>query len=243
MNTIASTFFWFFLAVTCITFFPIAVLIYLLTFLFDRRLKLLHQFTCFWSSLYTWVNPFWHVAVVRKTKVDPRQAYIMVSNHESMVDIFALFRTFFHFKWVSKTENFRFPFVGWNMRLNRYIELKRGSMRSNAEMMRDCERALRLGSSVFIFPEGTRSKTGTMGSFKRGAFELAKRTGLPILPMAIDGSSRALPKGGIMLKGTHNIRIHVIDPITKEEISRLNADELSDLTKQRIAGELAVMRA
>lgn len=243
MNIIASTLFWLFLAATCISFFPVALFIYSTTFLFDRRLRFLHWFTCFWSSLYTWVNPFWHVAVVRKTEVDPGQAYIMVSNHESMVDIFALFRTFLHFKWVSKAENFRFPFVGWNMRLNRYIELKRGSMRSNADMMRDCEKALRLGSSVFIFPEGTRSRNGVMGSFKRGAFELAKRTGLPILPMAIDGSSRALPKGGIMLKGSHHIRIHVIQPITHEEITRLNADELSDLTKQRIADELAVMRA
>lgn len=242
MNVIKSILFWLFLGITCISLFPIALVIRIVTGPFDRRLRLLHRFTSFWASLYTWLNPFWGVSILHKTTVDPEQTYVIVSNHQSLVDIFAFFRTFVHFKWVSKSENFKFPFVGWNMRLNRYIEIKRGSNRSSAEMMKQCENTLRSGSSIFIFPEGTRSTTGMLGKFKMGAFELAKRTGLPILPMVVHGSSNALPKGGLILSGIHRIRIHIIDAITADEVNRLSADELCDLTRNRIETELALMQ-
>ncbi|MBW7857530.1 MAG: 1-acyl-sn-glycerol-3-phosphate acyltransferase, partial [Leptonema sp. (in: Bacteria)] len=149
MNTIGSILFWVFLIVTSILFFPIAVLIRLLTGLFDRRLVVLHSFTSFWASLYTWLNPFWRVTLVKKTNINPKHTYMMISNHQSMVDIFALFRTFFHFKWVSKAENFKFPFIGWNMRLNRYIEIQRGTTKGSVGMMRKAEATLKEGSSIF----------------------------------------------------------------------------------------------
>ena len=93
---------------------------------FDRRLVLLHRFTCFWASLYTWCNPAWQVTVEGCDKIRPGTTYVMVANHLSLIDILVLFRLFRHFKWVSKIENFKVPFIGWNMRLNRYIELRRG---------------------------------------------------------------------------------------------------------------------
>ncbi len=243
MNVIKSVLFWLFLGVSCILLFPIAVLIRIFTTPFDRRLRLLHRFTSFWGSLYTWLNPFWHVTVHHKTVIDRTETYVIVSNHQSFVDILAFFRTFVHFKWVSKAENFKVPFVGWNMHLNRYIKIDRGSNRSNAEMMKHAESTLREGSSIFIFPEGTRSLTGVLGKFKRGAFELAKRTNRPILPMVIHGSAHALPKGSLVLKGIHRIRIHIIDPISADDVQRLTADELLELTRQRIESELALMHA
>lgn len=243
MQVFASISFWLFLGITCISLFPIALFIRVATGLFDRRLKILHQFTCFWASLYTWLNPFWNVSLIRKTSVDPDKTYMMVSNHQSMVDIFALFRTFFHFKWVSKVENFKFPFVGWNMRLNRYIAIHRGSVKGGAEMMRQCEETLREGSSLFIFPEGTRSTTGEMGAFKRGAFDLAKKAEVPILPVALDGSTHALPKGSIVLRGLHRIRIHVLEPIPVEKVRALSVEDLMQLAKQMIGDELREMRA
>jgi 1-acyl-sn-glycerol-3-phosphate acyltransferase len=232
-----------FFAVTCILFFPVAVLIRAITGLFDRRLVLLHRFTSFWASLYTWLNPFWRVTLVKKTRIDPRKPYMMISNHQSMVDIFALFRTFFHFKWVSKSENFKFPFIGWNMRLNRYIEIDRGTTRGSVSMMRKAEATLKEGSSVFIFPEGTRSRSGELGSFKRGAFELAKKLEIPILPVVLDGSSKALPVGSFILKGLHRIRIHVLDPIPIEKVKALSVDELIELSREIIQTELQKMRA
>ncbi len=230
--------FWTFLVLSSIALFPVAVLLWALTAPFDRRLVALHRFTCFWASLYTWLNPAWPVRVEGRELLRPGVAYVMVSNHQSLVDILVLFRLFTHFKWVSKIENFRVPLIGWNMSLNRYIKLVRGKRESVIRMMRDCEATLAAGSSVLIFPEGTRSPDGHMRAFKTGAFELAKRTKSPIVPIALDGTARALPKRGYLLQGKHPIHLHVLAPIEPAAFAELSVDELTALVRGRIAAEL-----
>ena len=131
--------------------FIVAVLIWALTVLFDRRLRILHQFTCFWASIYTWLMPFWSVSVGGREKINPKTTYVVIANHQSQLDILVAFRLFFHFKWVSKAEVFRLPFIGWNMVLNRYIKIKRGDKKSTARMMADAEKALAQGNSLFFF--------------------------------------------------------------------------------------------
>ena len=160
-------------------------------------------------------------------------------NHQSLVDILVLFRLFVHFKWVSKAENFRIPFIGWNMTLNRYIRIDRGNLRGNLSMMRDAGAALNAGSSVMIFPEGTRSPGRALGEFKAGAFELALRSGVPILPVVIDGTAAALPKRGFILRGKQAIRIRVLAPISPPWGPGTDAGALTAMTRGRIAGELA----
>src|SRR5256712_5695173 len=185
-----SLVFWLFLVASSIVLFPVAVLIWAVTAPFDRRRALLHRFTCFWASLYTWLNPAWRVRVEGRDRIRPDATYVIVANHQSLLDILVLFRLFVHFKWVSKIENFRVPFIGWNMWLNRYIKLRRGSRESVAHMMRACERTLARGSSIVMFPEGTRSRDGRLQPFKPGAFTIAQRTGVPILPIVVEGTAR-----------------------------------------------------
>ena len=230
--------FWTFLVLSSLALFPVAVLLWALTAPFDRRLVLLHRFTCFWASLYTWLNPAWPVRVEGREHIRRDVAYVMVSNHQSLVDILVLFRLFTHFKLVSKIENFRVPLIGWNMSLNRYIKLVRGKRESVVRMMKDCEATLSGGSSVLIFPEGTRSPDGHMRAFKSGAFELAKRTRIPIVPIALDGTARALPKRGYLLQGKHPIHLHVLDPIEPASFADLSVDELTALVRARIAEAL-----
>lgn len=229
---IYSTAFWLFLTASSIALFPVAALVWAITLPFDRRLAALHQFTCAWGSLYTYVNPLWPVTVRGREKIDRRETYVMVANHLSLLDILVLFRLFRHFKWVSKIENFKIPCIGWNMRLNRYIPLKRGDRESIREMMDACEKTLRAGSSIMMFPEGTRSKTGVLQPFKPGAFELALRTRRPILPIVVEGTSNALPKRGFVLQGRHPIRVTVLDPIPVERFDGLDAKALADQTRQ-----------
>lgn len=242
MNHIGSILFWLFLIVSSVICFPVAVLIRVVTTPFDSRLVLLHRFTCLWASLYTWFNPFWRVTIEKGGHVDGHQAYMIVSNHQSMVDIFALFRTFFHFKFVSKAEIFKFPLIGWNMKMNRYIGIERGTVRGSVSMMRECESTLKSGSSLVIFPEGTRSVTGKLGRFKPGAFDLARKAEVPILPIVIDGSANALPVGSIILKGIHRVRVRVLDPIPVEAVRSHSAEELLAMARDAIAAELASMR-
>jgi 1-acyl-sn-glycerol-3-phosphate acyltransferase len=235
---ILSAVFWAFLTVSSIALFPVAVLVWAVTLPFDRRKVVLHRFTCFWASLYTWANPAWPVTIVGREKIDPRETYVMVANHLSLLDILVLFRLFTHYKWVSKVENFRIPCIGWNMRLNRYIELRRGDRASVVEMMRECERTLAEGSSIMMFPEGTRSPSGRMRAFKTGAFELALKSQRPILPIVLTGTSNALPKRGFVLQGKHPIRVKVLDPIPYAEFAGQTAEALTESVREVIAEEL-----
>ena len=229
---IYSTVFWLFLVLSSIALFPVAALIWAATVLFDKRLAILHQFTCFWGSLYTFVNPLWPVTITGRDKIEPGATYVMVANHLSLLDILVLFRIYKHFKWVSKIENFRLPCIGWNMTLNRYIPLRRGDKDSIRQMMDACEKTLRSGSSIMMFPEGTRSKTGVLQPFKTGAFELALNTGVPLLPIVLAGTSDALPKRGFVLRGRHPITITVLDPIPPERFRGLDAKALTEQVRQ-----------
>jgi len=239
MRRVYSILFWLFLVSTSFVCFPVAVLIWALTAPFDPKLRLLHQFTCFWASLYTWFNPAWPVHIEGREHIRPDQTYVMVANHQSLLDILVLFRLFTHFKWVSKIENFRLPLIGWNMRLNRYVALRRGDRASVIQMVEHCTRTLAQGSSIMMFPEGTRSVDGKLRAFKPGAFELALKCECPVLPIVLDGTSNALPKRGFVLQGRHRIRIKILEPVPVDELSNQSVDELTERVRTRIAAELA----
>ncbi len=210
MAQVGSLIFWGFVVLSSALLFPIAVIIWAVTAPFDKRRRALHMFTCFWASLYTWLNPVWRVTIHGRENIDPDTTYVYVANHLSLLDILVLFRLFTDFKWVSKAEIFKVPGVGWNMTLNRYIPLKRGDRDSVVKMMQQCREALTRGSSLMLFPEGTRSATGELKAFKTGAFELAVDAEVPIVPIAIEGTNNALPKHGFVLRGRHHITVTVL---------------------------------
>lgn len=238
INRLISILFLIFIGLTSAVFFVVALLIWLLTVAFDRRLVLLHLFSSFWASLYLWLMPAWSVHVEGRRKPAWQRNFVIVSNHQSQLDILVAFRLFIPFKWVSKTEVFNLPFIGWNMRLNRYIKLKRGDKAGIARMFADCEKALSQGNSIFMFPEGTRSKTGDIKAFKPGAFILAKKMGVPILPVAINGTHAALPKYSLNFHGRQHMYIRVLDPILPEHFADWSVQALSDKVHQTISAAL-----
>jgi len=239
---ILSLLFWVFLTVSSIALFPVAVAIWALTAPFDRRRVLLHRFTCFWASLYTWLNPAWPVTVEGRERIRDDVPAVMVSNHQSLLDILVMFRLFRHFKWVSKVENFRVPCIGWNMRLNRYIPLRRGDRESVVRMLDACERTLREGSSIMMFPEGTRSKDGALKPFKPGAFHLALKARVPVVAILLEGTGNALPKRGFVLRGRHPIRIRVLEILPYEKFSHLTVDELTAQVRHLFAEALGELQ-
>ena len=93
LQSALSTLFWGFLIASSLALFPLACLIWLLSAPFDRRRRLLHQFTCFWASLYTWLNPAWPVHIEGREKIRREGTYVMVANHQSLLDILVLFRS------------------------------------------------------------------------------------------------------------------------------------------------------
>ena len=178
LQRVLSATFWLFIVVSSLVLFPIALAIWAVTVLFDRRLVVLHRFTCFWASLYTWLNPAWRVRVEGREKIRAGTAYVMIANHQSLLDILVLFRLFVHYKWVSKVENFRVPCIGWNMTLNRYIKLRRGSAESIAQMMQACEETLASSSSIMMSAMA-RSRFGSAA----GAGHDARTSGENCVPM------------------------------------------------------------
>jgi len=238
LRVVQSLLFWTFLIVSSALLFPVALVIWALTAPFDRRKRLLHRFTCFWASLYTWTNPAWPVEILHRERLDGDHARVYVANHLSFLDILVLFRLFTHFKWVSKIENFRVPFIGWNMRLNGYVSLRRGDRASVQEMMKRCDVVLGEGSSIMMFPEGTRSPTRRLRAFKPGAFDLAIRNGVPVQPVVIRGTADALPKRGFVLQGRHPISVTVLEEIPPERFAGLDAEALAEHVRTRIATEL-----
>jgi len=232
LRRVLSVVFWAFIVVSSLALFPIAVLLWAATAPFDRRRVLLHRFTCFWASLYTWLNPGWRVHIAGREHVRPEATYVIVANHQSLLDILVLFRLFVHFKWVSKEELFRIPCIGWNMSLNRYIRLRRGDATSIARMMREALTALGEGNSLMIFPEGTRSADGRLKAFKHGAFTLAKNAAVPLLPVVIEGTAHALPKRGFVLQGRHRIRVRVLPEIPPQAFADLSVEALTERVHQ-----------
>ncbi len=225
INRFISILFLIFIGITSIALFAIAFTIWILTVLFDKRLIVLHQFTCLWASIYTLFTP---VSITGRKKADRFRTFVIVSNHQSQFDILVLFRLFYHFKWVSKSEIFRVPLIGWNMVLNRYIGLKRGDKESIRKMLDECEKNLAEGNSVFIFPEGTRSPDGILKPFKPGAFLIAKKLGIPILPVAVSGTIKILPKYSMNMRSGYRIKVKVLDPIPVSEFSNLSVEDLAE---------------
>lgn len=226
---------------TSIPLFLMAVLLRLVSYPLDRRLRLLHLFTCFWASLYTWMMPPWRIRIEGREHVRKNAAYMIVSNHQSQLDILVAFRLFFHFKWVSKIEMFRIPLIGWNMSLNRYVKLKRGDKESVGQMLSLCETHLDEGSSIFMFPEGTRSPDGEVKAFKLGAFQLAHQKKVPILPIVISGTNKALPKYSLNFTGVQKIYIKIFEEIPYSAFAEMSVEDTAQMVRRFIIEKLRVM--
>jgi 1-acyl-sn-glycerol-3-phosphate acyltransferase len=206
--------FWTYFVLVMPLFFAVALPIWLVTLPFDKNGRILHNFTCFWGGHYVFVNPMWRIHVEGRENVDRKKAYVFCSNHQSAGDIPVLFGLFLPFKFVSKHTNFRAPFLGWNMSLNRYVSLVRGDRKSVANMMRACAAWLQRNVSVLMFPEGTRSRTGHLLPFKAGAFKLAKDARVPVVPIVIDGTIQAVPRNAILAQqGIVHVYVRICPPV------------------------------
>jgi len=230
------------MGITFPVFFVIAFMIWLLTIPFDKHLRLLHYYTCFWASVYTWIMPTWFVKIEGREKYKKNTTYMIVSNHQSQLDILVHFRLFLYYKIVSKAEIFRVPFIGWNMYLNRYIKLVRGDKEAAKKMMIVSENTLAAGESVCIYPEGTRSHDNEIKVFKPGAFILAQKAKVPILPIVVNGTGIAVPKWKMDTQGIHRIIVRVLDEIPYEKFANLSVEETAEMVRQIMIVELAKLK-
>ena len=203
--------------------------------LVDPKRQLLHWLATLWGQSIFLCHPSWHLTVSGREHLDPRKPYILISNHQSLLDIMALFSLRRQFKWVSKESLFKIPFLGWAMALTGYIKLTRGQYGSIRTTYDKARRWLAAGISVFFFPEGTRSRTGQLLPFKSGAFKLSLDTDTPVVPIVISGTRDLLSRGKWLFhRRSHQVRIVVLPPLDPSRYRHLGPERFCDETRQLI---------
>ncbi len=238
INLFFSCLFLIFVGASSMVLFLVSCLIWLATRMFDKRMIILNLFSSLWASIYIWVMPLWSVNITGREKMNMKKSYVVVSNHQSQLDILVAYRLFFPFRWISKAEVFKLPVLGWNMQLNGYVKLIRGDKESIKKMFKQCEDLLAQNISIMIFPEGTRSRTGIVKAFKPGAFILAKKMKKPILPMVINNTKDALPKHSLRFHGRHRMELEVLDEIPYARFKDMEIDALSDMVQKMIGSRV-----
>jgi 1-acyl-sn-glycerol-3-phosphate acyltransferase len=145
----------------------------------------------------------------------PGRAVVYMSNHQSHMDIPMLYATLPSptIRMLAKKELFRIPLWGRGLRAAEFVEVDRAN---HARAVASIEQAARLiadGVSIYLAPEGTRSRDGRIGELKKGGFHLALATGAPIVPVAISGTIRILPRGGKVMRSGQRVRVEIGEPI------------------------------
>ena len=172
-----------------------------------------HAIAGMWGRALMRCHPGWRLEVLGRRHLHPARTYVLVANHQSLLDIAVLYALRRQFKWVAKAELFSIPFLGWAMSLAGYIKLARGRHGSIRETYEEAKRWLAQGMSVLFFPEGTRSYAVEGGPFKDGTFKLAVEQRVPLAPIVIDGTRGLLPRRGWVVNPMGRIRLTVLSPI------------------------------
>jgi 1-acyl-sn-glycerol-3-phosphate acyltransferase len=185
---------WFEIALCALVGFLTQLVLAPFTLPFDRRRIIIGRCFRLAGVAAARLTPFWRFGVYGDVPRRIEGRTVFVSNHESQADPFLISFLPWEMKWLGKASLFRIPIAGWSMALAGDIPIQRGAGRSAKDAMDRCKQWLERGVPVIFFPEGTRSPDGKMGAFKDGAFKLALDSGAQIIPIAVCGTRKALPK-------------------------------------------------
>ena len=179
----------------------------------------------FWSRLNAWLTPM-SVNVTGRQNIDPQQSYVVVANHQSLYDVFVLYGFLgIDFKWVIKQEMRSVPGLGIGCEKVGHIFVDRSDRKAALASINAAKSKISNGTSVVFFPEGTRSRDGTLRQFKKGAFRFALDLDLPILPVTIVGTWEILPSDSLdLLPGKARLIIDqpiLVDGLDGNDIPRL----------------------
>lgn len=227
----------------------VALVLYVASFIalvvcypFDRKRVVVHTLSKWITDTIFGLPPFMKREVIGLENIDPKKAYVMTLNHNSMADIITIYNLPLVFKWVSKKEVYRIPIVGRLLYAHGDIVINRASAKEAMQLVHERGKEwLAKGASVAIFPEGTRSKDGEIHNFKAGAFLLAKDAGAPILPIVLNNTNKMMRKGWLMNWRNH-ITIKILPPISAEEVAERSVKEVMADVHSSMTEALAEIR-
>lgn len=192
-----------------------------------------HRIGRFWARLILLASGV-RVRIEGQERIDPRRPCIFAANHQSQFDILVLQGRFApEFRWFAKQELFRIPLLGPAMRSAGYISVDRGNGRDALRSLDAAAARIAAGSSVVMFPEGTRSRDGRLQEFKSGAMLLAIKARVPVVPVAILGTREILPRGAILSR-PGSVTIRVGEPISTAGLRPKDRQELSDRVRKSL---------
>ncbi len=182
---------------------------------FNRRIPVMMARTC-WAPGILWACGV-TLDIQGKENIVPSDPYVFVSNHLSYLDIAVLFRAVpVNLYFVAKRELKKVPFLGWYMMGTGMIFVDRSNREKAIASLKKAGQLIRGGKNVLMFPEGTRSKTGEVGTFKKGPFLLASQAGVEVVPVAIDGSDRVWKAGRFAIH-PQLVKVRIASPIRHEQ--------------------------
>lgn len=173
---------------------------------------------------------------------DPGKPCIIVSNHQSHLDIPVLFLVLSgHIRMVAKAELFKIPIFGTALGALGQISVDRGSKRSAREGMKSVGEALQEGVQIWLAPEGTRSKDGKLGEFKSGAFRMALQAKVPMTIVVISGTRDVLPKSQLRIRLGKTVRVRILKSIPANTFEPSQYKEFQDYVKTLMSTQLALL--
>lgn len=237
-----SAIFYIFLVLLCTLFMVLSAVALVVCWPFDKARRVVHELSRILVRTFFAIPPCWRQRVEGLEHVDRKKSYVIVVNHNTVIDIPALYYIPLNFRWVSKREVFKTPFFGQYLVLHGDICINRGRASVALEqMVRDGKLWIARGASVAVFPEGTRSKDGEIHRFKAGAFTLAREAGVDILPVVLDGT-RSLIKPNGMFNWRNRITLRVLPPVPAERVVATETHELMEEVHGAMCTALAGIR-
>ena len=208
---------------------------------FDKERKMVMALSRWVARMVYILSPLWSVKVVGSENVDPAQRYVITSNHQSFFDIPLLFfLPVWKFKFVSKIEVRKIPAIGWMLGMRGDIVIRRGTASAATTVMEEGTEHLQAGTSVAIFPEGTRTRDGEIHRFKEGAFRLAQENGVAVLPCVMDDTKRLFSVRGL---NPRKLIVKILPAISAEEVRQTPAKELAKRVEEITREALAEIRS
>jgi len=209
---------------------------------FDRTGRMQHWCARWWCRLVAWTI-FARIQVHGVEHVRPDRPYVYMANHASLIDIPALFAYLPYPFWImAKRGLFWVPFMGWHLKTAGHFPIDRGDARRTARSVRQVIEGVQAGKSLAVFPEGTRTRDGQLQEFKSGAFKIAMKAGVPIVPVAIRGTFELLPRT-TLAPTPGRVDVIIGTPIDTTQYDEKSLPALIDRTRAAIDAALRTGRS